>query len=342
MSLYDDKFLEFYDECFNQYNSDEIMNEIIYLLYYTIKINSEIKYKIIQSKVFESIINIALNERQDLDLTENIIKLIVVCLNIQKNYKLNEKEINMINKCYTILKIEITNNNDQIQKLSYEGLYNLSKINDEYHFNHKMIKEGIPEIITKVIKRNILEYSLKVLVNILALSENLENINLNNVIQYFDVIINLYNEDNSFVYIILKGIFNIVDSKYINLVKSCIIWNKEMIQKILNKNENIQLLFIKIIKYIINIGDYKSIIFIYNTKVLEYLIYLISNSNQEQKLVIKVLKLIDNYLSRFINNKKEEFEYLVIYNKFKDCINLFSDIINEDNDFLEYIKYNYK
>ena len=342
MSLYDDKFLEFYDECFNQYNSDEIMNEIIYLLYYTIKINSEIKYKIIQSKVFESIIKIALNERQDLDLTENIIKLIVVCLNIQKNYKLNEKEINMINKCYTILKIEITNNNDQIQKLSYEGLYNLSKINDEYHFNHKMIKEGIPEIITKVIKRNILEYSLKVLVNILTLSENLENINLNNVIQYFDVIINLYNEDNSLVYIILKGIFNIVDSKYINLVKSCIIWNKEMIQKIFNKNENIQLLFIKIIKYIINICGYKSIIFIYNTKVLEYLIYLISNSNQEQKLVIKVLKLIDNYLSRFNNNKKEEFEYLVIYNKFKDCINLFSDIINEDNEFLEYIKYNYK
>ena len=61
-NLYNQKFLEFYNQCFTQSNSDEIMNEIIFLLYYIIQINKEINIIILQSKVFESIINFTSNE----------------------------------------------------------------------------------------------------------------------------------------------------------------------------------------------------------------------------------------------------------------------------------------
>ena len=108
-----------------------------------------------------------------------------------------------------------------------------------------------------------------------------------------------------------------------------------MIQKIFNKNQEIQLLFLKIIKYIINIGNDRSLKFIYNTKVLEYLIYLLSKSNNDENQIMKILKLIDNYLSRFNNSDKEIFEYLIVFNKLKDWLNIFHDIINNDeNKFL--------
>ena len=78
--------------------------------------------------------------------------------------------------------------------------------------------------------------------------------------------------------------------------------------------------------------------FIYNTKVLEYLIYLLSKSNNDENQIMKILKLIDNYLSRFNNSDKEIFEYLIVFNKLKDWLNIFHDIINNDeNEFLQYI-----
>ena len=341
-SLYNQKFLEFYNECFTQTGSDEIMNQIIFLLYYIIQINKEINIIILQSKVFESIINFTSNENQDLGLKEDIIKLIIVCLNISKNCELNKEKINIIEKCLMILKNELMKGNEKIQKLCYQGLYNISKINDEYEFNQKMINEGIPKLIVQTKNKNILLYSLKTLSNILTVpDEELDKINLEEIIIFYNTIINLYNDDDKLVFIILNGIFNIADSKYINLIKSCIIWNQENIQKIFIKNQDIQLLFLKIIKYIINIGDDRSLKFIYNSKVLEYLIYLISKNNNDKKIIIKIMKLVDNYLSRFSNNEQENLEYLIIFNKFKDWLNIFHDINNEENDILVYIYQKY-
>ena len=342
-NLYNQKFLEFYNQCFTQSNSDEIMNEIIFLLYYISQINNDINIIILESKVFESIINFASNENQDLGLKEDIIKLIIACVNISKNCELNEEKINIIYKCLIILKNESTKGNEKIQKPCYQGLYNISKINDKYEFNQTMIKEGIPKLILQNKNKNILLYSLKTLSNILTVpDEDLDKINLEEIITFYNAILNLYIDDDKLVFVILNGIFNITDSKYINLVKSCIIWNQEMIQKIFNKNQEIQLLFLKIIKYIINIGNDRSLKFIYNTKVLEYLIYLLSKSNNDEKIIIKILKLIDNYLSRFNNSDKEIFEYLIVFNKIKDWLNIFHDIINNDeNEFLQYIYQKY-
>ena len=337
-NLYSHKFLEFYNECFTLSNSDEIMNEIIYLLYYISQINNDINIIILESKVFESIINFASNENQDLGLKEDIIKLIIACVNISKNCELNEEKINIIDKCLMILKNESTKGNEKIQKLCYQGLYNISKINDKYEFNQTMIKEGIPKLILQIKNKNTLLYSLKTLSNILTVpDEDLDEINLEEIITFYNAILNLYIDDDKLVFVILNGIFNITDSKYINKVKSCIIWNHEMIQKIFNKNQEIQLLFIKIIKYMINIGSDRSLKFLYNTKILEYLIYLLSKPSNDKKIIMKILKLVDNYLSRFNNSDKENFEYLIVFNKLKDFLNIFHDINNEENEFLQYL-----
>ena len=104
--LYRYKFLEFYNNCFINSNSEDIMNEIILLLYHISKIDEDVNIVILTSKVFESILNLLSNEDKDLELSENIIKLIVSCLNLSKEEELNDREIKIINKCLTVLKNE--------------------------------------------------------------------------------------------------------------------------------------------------------------------------------------------------------------------------------------------
>ena len=87
----------------------------------------------------------------------------------------------------------------------------------------------------------------------------------------------------------------------------------------------------------INIGSDRSLKFLYNTKILEYLIYLLSKPSNDKKIIMKILKLVDNYLSRFNNSDKENFEYLIVFNKLKDFLNIFHDINNEENEFLQYL-----
>ena len=347
--LYSQKFLDFYNNCFIYSNSEEIMNEIILLLYHMIKINEEINEEInreiLKSKVFESILNFSLNVDKDLELIESIIKLIISCFNITEEEELNENEINIIDKCLIILKNESEIDDDNILLLCFKGFYLLSKLNDRYKFNEKMITLKIPELILKTNKnkRQILLYALKTLSNILTVcDDDLDKINMKEILHYYNSILVKFDEDDKLVYIIFNGLYNITDSKYINLIKSCIIWKEEQIQKYLNMNEKIQMLFIKIIKYIINIGNNSSLNFVYETKVLEYLIYLISNSLWDKKILRKILKLIDNYLSRFNEEKKNDIEYAIIFNKFINWLNLFSDSINYEDDILDYIKEKYK
>lgn len=344
-NLYNEKFFDFYNECFCSSYSEEITNEIILLLHHITQISNDLNIKVLNSKVFNSIIFFILNEELDLEFSESIIKLIIACLNISQNYEPNELEINLIDKCLIILKTESEKDNEKIQKLCYKGLYNISKLNDKYEFNIKMIQHKIPLSIMKIKNKDVkkLLYELKTLTNILAVSDDyLGKINLKELILYYNEILNLYDDDDKIVNIILNGIINIADSKYAYVIESSVVWNEEKIQKYFSKNENIQLLFIKIVKYIINIGNYYSLNFIYKTKVLEYLIYLISNSNTNVKIIRKILKIVDNYLDRFKSNEKANLEYIIIYNKFINWMNLFIDEINEENDVFEYIKEKYK
>ena len=70
--------------------------------------------------------------------------------------------------------------------------------------------------------------------------------------------------------------------------------------------------------------------FIFETKILEYFIYLFSNNNLSELVSSKILKVIDNYLKRFKNENKENKEYLIIYHKFKELFD-YCDKINNLN-----------
>ena len=343
--LYRYKFLEFYNNCFINSNSEDIMNEIILLLYHISKIDEDVNIVILTSKVFESILNLLSNEDKDLELSENIIKLIVSCLNLSKEEELNDREIKIINKCLTVLKNESENPEQNIQQQCYKGFYMLSKLNDKYEFNEKMIRLKIPKLIIENKMKNIqiLFYALKTLTNILTVTDDfLAQLNMKEIIDFYNHVLLSFDADDKLVNIIFKGLYNIADSKYINFIKSCIIWKEENIQKYFNKNEKIQILFLKIIKYIINMGNHESLKFIYETKVFEYLIYLMSNSKLSKKIVVKILKLVDNYLSRFKEKEKNDIEYIIIFNKFINWINLFCYENNDEDEILEYIKEKYK
>jgi hypothetical protein len=321
------------------------MNEIIILLTYMIKIRNDINIKILQSKVFDSVIKFALNKNQDMDTIEMMIQLIANCLKISNNYELQENEINIINNCITILKNELTNlGNDNIQKLCYEGLYKISKINNKYKFNEKLIKEEIPLQIMKLKLNNnntTLLYALKIFGNILTVPDKYcKIIYQKNVIEFYNNILIKFDNDSKLVNIILNCLFNISVSKYRNIIKSSIIWTNEKIQKYFNMNDKIKIIFIKIVKYMIING---ALIFIYNTKVLEYLIYLLSNCNLIEKVSIKILKIVDIYLKKFNNFEKENIEYYIIYNKFMDLFNSSEKIHNNNyinNDIIENIDKN--
>jgi len=343
--IYNDKYFDFYNECYNKSGSDEVMNEIIILLTYMTKIGDDINIKILQSKVFISVINCALNKNQDMDTIEMIIQLIANCLKLSINYELHENEIDIINNCITILKNEVSNlGNEKIQKLCYEGLYKISKMNNKYKFNEKLIKEEIPSQILKIKLNNnnsTLLYALKTFGNILTVSDKYcKTIYEKNVIEFYNNILNKFDNDYKLVNIILNCIFNISVSKFRNIIKSSIIWTQEKIQKYFNMNDKIKLIFIKIVKYMIING---ALIFIYNTKILEYLIYLLSNCNLSEKVSIKILKVVDIYLKKFNNIEKEKIEYYIIYNKFKDLFNSSEKIHNNNfinNDIIESIDKN--
>jgi hypothetical protein len=335
--IYSENYMNFYYECLTKTASDEIMNEIISLLIYMTKKNNnnEIKMVVIKSKIMKTIINFAKNSNYDLEVIEMIVQLIVNCLNISSKYILNEDEINFINNCYFILKKELSNiDNDKLQQLCYEGLYKISKLDNNYKFNEKMIKEGIPlQILTKKTNNiNILIYSLKTLGNILTESDKeCKIIYENDIIGYYNNILNNFDDDHKLVKIILNSFLNIIASKYRNIIKFCIIWNKDKIEKYLFMDDKIKLLFIKIIKYMINNDNYSTLQFIYKTQILEYLIYLLSNFNLNETVFRKIIKVIDLYLKRFKSQEKQNKEYIIIYNKFQDFIKS-SDKITENND----------
>ena len=332
--LFTEKYMDFYYDCFTKADSDEIMNEIITLLICMTRNNNEIGMMIIKSKIMGTIINCSKNNSYDLEVTEMIVQLIVNCLNISDNYTLNEDEINIINDCFFILKKEISNvDNGKLQKLCFEGLYKISKLDNNYKFNEKMIKEEIPLLILKIKNNNnnLLVYSLKTLGNILTVSDkDCKIIYENDIISYYNDILNTSDDDHKLVKIILNSILNIVASKYRNIIKSCIIWNQDKIQKYLFMEDKIKLLLIKIIKYMINDGNYSVLQFLYKTQILEYLIFLLSNFNLNEKVCIKIIKVIDLYLQRFKSNEKQNIEYTIVYNKFKDFVKS-SDKITKNN-----------
>ena len=150
--IYNEKYMEFYNECFTNFGSDEIINEIIVLLSFIAKINIDIDnyFILLRSKVFSSIIKYGKNKNNDMEVMEIILKLIVNCLKISDKYELNENDINIINDCIIILINELSDfENEKIQKLCLDGLYKITKLDNNYKFNEKLINEGAASLILK-------------------------------------------------------------------------------------------------------------------------------------------------------------------------------------------------
>jgi hypothetical protein len=256
---------------------------------------------------------------------ENSLELFISCLNLSLNNELSElgqKEINIINDIIIILRKELfTSNNEKLEKLIYEGLYIISKIDNKYKFNEKMVKEGIPQNILNINFENydLLIKGLKLLTNILTVSDKECKIIIDkNIINYYNDVLDIYDNDPKIVYIILSGIVNICDSKFRSIIKESIIWSRKKIEKYFNMHDNIKLKFIKIIKYMIINGTYNNLLFIYNLNVLEYFIYLLSSFNLGDKVTSKIIKLINIYLNQFNDSEKKNIEYYTIFYKFQD------------------------
>lgn len=99
------------------------------------------------------------------------------------------------------------------------------------------------------------------------------------------------------------------------------------IQKYLNYDDDIKHEIIKIIKYLLYKKVEERIKFIFNTKILEYLIFIFANGNIGKFICFKILSVIDYYLDLFKIDAKGAQEYLIIYNKFKDLFNSSEKII---------------
>ena len=323
--IYNEKYMEFYNECFTNFGSDEIINEIIVLLSFIAKINIDIDnyFILLRSKVFSSIIKYGKNKNNDMEVMEIILKLIVNCLKISDKYELNENDINIINDCIIILINELSDfENEKIQKLCLDGLYKITKLDNNYKFNEKLINEGAASLILKMKNNNNMLKSLKILANILTVSDKYcKLLYEDNIIGFYNNILINYDDDPEFVFTILSGLFNISVGKSRNIIKESIIWSSEKIQKYFNMNDDrIKLLFIKIIKYIVYDGAHECLILIYNTKVLEYLIFLLSSFNLNEKVTNKIFKVIGIYLQNFKESERKNEEYYIIFQKFQDLI----------------------
>ena len=109
------------------------------------------------------------------------------------------------------------------------------------------------------------------------------------------------------------------------------IFSHQKIEKYCNSGQEILLLFIKIIRFLIYNSEYDTLKFIFNTKILEYFLFLFNTNNLNQIVYNKIIKVIDTYLKRFNAELKGSKEYLYIYYKFKDILEFSDKINNLDN-----------
>ena len=190
---------------------------------------------------------------------------------------------------------------------------------------------------------NIVDYALRIIANNLACTDkNCEIIYNLNIIDYYNNILETFDDNYNIVRDILTGLANIsAGNKRIEILRSSI-WEEKYIQQYCNKSEEFILEYIKITKFLLYNADNEILKFIYNSKIMHSLIYLFTTNNISELICTKIIQLIDNYLKKFNKNQKESEEYIIIYQKFKDLSN-FSNKFNilEIKDVLQNIKNNY-
>jgi hypothetical protein len=298
---------------------------------------------LLRSSIFSTIIkfiNENINNILYIEDKELYLKLFNCALNLSSvETLLKEKDVEIINNCLLIIIKDLLGScNDVVLGLIYEGLYYISNLDDSFNFNKKIIEQGVTKKILKsqfynlnLNKNNkkIILYALRIIANNLTLSENDCQIIYDlNIIDFYDTILVKFDDDFAITEAVFNGLSNISVGKNKKIIENSIIFSEKKIEKYCNSTDEIRILFLKIIVFLIYDSNYETLMFIYKTKILECFIYLFTNNNLSDLVSIKILKVIDNYLKRFKNEYKENKEYLIVYHKFKELF----DFCNKIND----------
>ena len=343
--LYTNSYFDFFNMCLIAFNKNEIFYSIEWiLLNMSNNDHSEtFNLALLRSSIFSTILKF-INENANnilyMEDKELYLKLCNCALDLSSIESLLEaKDVEVINECLLIIIKDLLGScNDVILGLIYEGLYYISNLDDSFNFNKKLIEKGVTKKILKSQfynlnlnsnNKKIILYALRIIANNLTLSENECQIIYDlKIIDFYDTILVKFDDDFAITEAVFNGLSNISVGKNKSIIKNSIIFSEKKIEKYCNSTDEIRILFIKIIIFLIYDSNYETLMFISKTKILEYLIYLFSNNNLSHLVSTKILKVIDNYLKRFKNENKENKEYLIIYHKFKELF----DFCNKIND----------
>lgn len=370
IDIYSYDFFNFYNKCLDYIDSVDddkskstIYNDITYLLQqmvYTDQFYDEfetynLNFLILRSSAFSKILDFFVEKNiKDIEFIKTTLGLIIYTIDFLNGEEdlITVNDMVIIDKCLNILINELFGNNTlEILVLIYQGISHITSLSGKYDRNVKVINGGVTLKILKLkfdnnINNNndnnfiknylaIIIYTMRILANNLTSSEkNCKIIYDHNIIDYYNNILVKFDDYPKIVISILLGISNIaIGSKY-EVVKTSIIWNAQKIQKYLNYNDEIKVIIIKIIKYLLYKNNKEIIKFIYETKILEYLMHVFESCNIGKLVCFKILDVIDYYLGTFKKETKETNEYLTIYNKFIDFFRSSEKIIqlNDDNN----------
>jgi hypothetical protein len=349
IKLYTEPFFEFLYNCYMSIKIKDLFY-LINLILLNMSINDENnKYNLLflRSKIFSSILDTIKGKYdvciKDEGIAINIIKYSVDLSSFEKFVE--KKDTAIINRCIEILIEKIYGTkNEEILGPAYEGLFNISNLDNSYNFNKKLINKGatIKILKSKFYILNLNETNKKIIVNALRIiSNNLTTSDKNcqiiydlNIIDYYDKILAKFDDNYSILYAVFCGLANISVGKHKNIVKDSIIFSHQKIEKYCNSGQEILLLFIKIIRFLIYNSEYETLKFIFNTKILEYFLFLFNTNILSQFVYNKIIKVIDIYLKRFNQELKGSKEYLYIYYKFKDILEFSNKINNLDNQLI--------
>ena len=371
--LYSEEYFRFYNNCI-LYAENSRNNEYRALIYKKIVMifnvmafndncpNYDLNLLLLRSTSFLNILNYFEEKNiKDFEEIKSIIELItfVVGLCDDENTILKKDDIKMIDKCLNILISELYNNSkEEILVKIYEGIRNISDMDDEYKLNKKIINEGVTLKILKMKFNNInptenyikiIQYCMMILANNLTSSDKSCQIIYNqNIIDYYNNILEKFDDNKKIVKYILSGLANISIGSNKEIIKYSIIWQEQRIIKYLSFNDEIVHKMIKIVKYFLYNASFESIQFIFNSNVLKYFMDLFVAGNIGRFISWKILCIIDNYLKLFKSELKETKEYLLIFNQYKDIFTNCEKVLllrmenNDISDIEERIKNNYE
>ena len=371
--LYSEEYFRFYNNCI-LYAENSRNNEYRSLIYKKIVMifnvmafndncpNYDLNLLLLRSTSFLNILNYFEEKNiKDFEEIKSIIELItfVVGLCDDENTIFKKDDIKMIDKCLNILISELYNNSkEEILVKIYEGIRNISDMDDEYKLNKKIINEGVTLKILKMKFNNInptenyikiIQYCMMILANNLTSSDkSCQIIYDQNIIDYYNNILEKFDDNKKIVKYILSGLANISIGSNKEIIKYSIIWQEQRIIKYLSFNDEIVHKMIKIVKYFLYNANFESIQFIFNTNVLKYFMDLFVAGNIGRFISWKILCIIDNYLKLFKSELKETKEYLLIFNQYKDIFTNCEKVLllrmenNDISDIEERIKNNYE